>query len=221
MLEASPRDLELSDGAVRVAGDPGTSIPLAQIAEALRPDQAARWGLEPSMTADGWHTTDHMCYPYGLHIAVVRVDAETGQVIAERLLVAYDVGRAINPMLVEGQIVGGAAQGLGGALLEEFRYDDAGQPLCTTFMDYLLPTRAEMPPVDVLITEDAPSPRNPLGVKGAGEGGTTAMGAAIAAAIDAALGVPLGVKELPVRPEAALRLAKAARRQSTSEPGGA
>jgi CO/xanthine dehydrogenase Mo-binding subunit len=221
MLEASPRDLELSDGAVRVAGDPDTGISLAQISEALRPDQAARWGLEPSLTADGWHTTDHMCYPYGLHIAVVRVDAGTGQVIAERLLVAYDVGRAVNPMLVEGQIVGGAAQGLGGALLEEFRYDDAGHPQCTTFMDYLLPTRAEMPPVDVLITEDAPSPRNPLGVKGAGEGGTTAMGAAIAAAIDAALGVPLGVKELPVHPEAALRLAKAARRESTSEPGGA
>jgi CO/xanthine dehydrogenase Mo-binding subunit len=221
MLEANPRDLELSDGAVQVAGDPEVRISLAQIAAALRPDQAARWGMEPSLTADGWHTTDHMCYPYGLHLAVVRVDTETGQVIAERLLVAYDVGRAINPMLVEGQIVGGAAQGLGGALLEEFRYDDAGHPQCTTFMDYLLPTRAEMPPVDVLVTEDAPSPRNPLGVKGAGEGGTTAMGAAIAAAIDAALGVPLGVIELPVRPEAALRLAKAARPGSTSEPGGA
>ena len=221
MLEANPRDLELSDGAVQVAGDPEVRISLAQIAAALRPDQAARWGMEPSLTADGWHTTEHMCYPYGLHLAVVRVDTETGQVIAERLLVAYDVGRAINPMLVEGQIVGGAAQGLGGALLEEFRYDDAGQPQCTTFMDYLLPTRAEMPPVDVLVTEDAPSPRNPLGVKGAGEGGTTAMGAAIAAAIDAALGVPLGVIELPVRPEAALRLAKTARRGSTSEPGGA
>jgi CO/xanthine dehydrogenase Mo-binding subunit len=221
MLQASPRDLELSGGAVRVAGDPRVSVSLAQIAGALRPDQAARWGLEPSLAAEGWHTTDHMCYPYGLHLAVVRVDTETGQVVVEKLLVAYDVGRAVNPMLVEGQIVGGAAQGLGGALLEEFRYDDAGQPLCATFMDYLLPTRAEMPPVDVLVTEDAPSPRNPLGVKGAGEGGTTAMGAAIAAAVDAALGVALGVVELPVRPEAALRLAEGARGGPTSEPGGA
>jgi len=221
MLEASPRDLELSGGVVRVAGDPGVSITLARIAAGLRPDQAARWGLEPSLAAEGWHTSDHMCYPYGLHLAVVQVDTETGQVVVEKLLVAYDVGRAINPMLVEGQIVGGAAQGLGGALLEEFRYDDAGQPLCATFMDYLLPTRAEMPSVDVLVTEDAPSPRNPLGVKGAGEGGTTAMGAAIAAAVDAALGVALGVVELPVRPEAALRLVKAAGRGSTSEPGGA
>ncbi len=221
MLEASPRDLELSGGVVRVAGDPGVSITLARIAAGLRPDQAARWGLEPSLAAEGWHTSDHMCYPYGLHLAVVQVDTETGQVVVEKLLVAYDVGRAINPMLVEGQIVGGAAQGLGGALLEEFRYDDAGQPLCATFMDYLLPTRAEMPSVDVLVTEDAPSPRNPLGVKGAGEGGTTAMGAAIAAAVDAALGVALGVVELPVRPEAALRLVKAAGRGSASEPGGA
>jgi len=197
------------------------SITLARIAAGLRPDQAARWGLEPSLAAEGWHTSDHMCYPYGLHLAVVQVDTETGQVVVEKLLVAYDVGRAINPMLVEGQIVGGAAQGLGGALLEEFRYDDAGQPLCATFMDYLLPTRAEMPSVDVLVTEDAPSPRNPLGVKGAGEGGTTAMGAAIAAAVDAALGVALGVVELPVRPEAALRLVKAAGRGCASEPGGA
>jgi CO/xanthine dehydrogenase Mo-binding subunit len=88
-------------------------------------------------------------------------------------------------------------------------------------MHCLLPTLAEMPPVDVLVTEDAPSPRNPLGVKGAGEGGTTAMGAAIAAAVDAALGVALGVVELPVRPEAALRLAEGARGGPTSEPGGA
>jgi carbon-monoxide dehydrogenase medium subunit len=97
----------------------------------------------------------------------------------------------------------------------------ARQPLCATFMDYLLPTRADMPPVDVLVTEDAPSPRNALGVKGAGEGGTTAMGAAIAAAVAAALGVALGVVELPVRPEAVLRLAEGARAGPTSEPGGA
>jgi CO/xanthine dehydrogenase Mo-binding subunit len=161
-----------------------------------------------------------MCYPYGLHIAVVRVDRGTGQVTAERLLVAYDIGRAVNPMTVEGQIVGGAAQGLGGALLEEFRYDADGQPQCTTFMDYLMPTRAEIPPVDVLITADAPSPRNPLGVKGAGEGGTTAMGAAIAAAVDAAVGAPGGVLELPVRAEAVLALLRSAGRRSAFPNGG-
>lgn len=206
MLEADPRDLEFAQGAVHVTGDPLARVSIAEISAALRPDQAARWGLTPSLSAGGWHTTTHMCYPYGLHVAVVRVDRGTGRVHAERLFVAYDVGRAVNPMLVEGQIVGGAAQGLGGALLEAFCYDTDGQPQCTTFMDYLMPTRAEMPPVDVLITSDAPSPRNPLGVKGAGEGGATAIGAAIAAAIDAAIGVPGGVRELPVSAEAVLAL---------------
>jgi CO/xanthine dehydrogenase Mo-binding subunit len=219
MLEADPRDLEFTDGGVRVIGDPATRVPIGEIAAALRPDQAARWGLTPSLTAEGWHTTDHMCYPYGLHIAVVRVDRGTGQVTAEKLLVAYDIGRAVNPMMVEGQIVGGAAQGLGGALLEEFRYDADGQPQCTTFMDYLMPTRAEVPPVDVLITTDAPSPRNPLGVKGAGEGGTTAMGAAIAAAVDAALEAPGGVLELPVRAETVLALLRSADPKPTSPSG--
>jgi CO/xanthine dehydrogenase Mo-binding subunit len=220
MLEADPRDLEFTAGGVQVVGDPAARVPIGEIAAALRPDQAARWGLAPSLAAEGWHTSDHMCYPYGLHIAVVRVDRGTGQVTAEKLLVAYDIGRAVNPMMVEGQIVGGAAQGLGGALLEEFRYDADGQPQCTTFMDYLMPTRAEMPPVDVLITTDAPSPRNPLGVKGAGEGGTTAMGAAIAAAVDAAIGAPGGVLELPVRPEAVLALLRSAGPGSTRTSGG-
>ncbi len=178
-------------------------------------------GLSPGLSAQEWHLSDHMCYPYGLHMAVVRVDAGTGQTTVERLLIAYDVGRAVNPMLVEGQIVGGAAQGLGGALLEEFRYDDHGQPQCTTFMDYLLPTRAEMPPVDVLITEDAPSPRNPLGVKGAGEGGTTAIGAAIAAAIDAAIGAPMAVRDLPVGSETTWQLCRGvAAATGTSKEGG-
>ena len=142
-----------------------------------------------------------MNYPYGVHIAVTRVDAETGAVDIERYLVAYDVGKAVNPMLIEGQIVGGCAQGIGGALFEEFLYDERGEPLSVTFADYLMPTAREMPPVEVLISEDAPSPLNPLGLKGAGEGGVNAVGAAIAAAIDDALGMPNAVTELPVTPQ--------------------
>ncbi|MDE0652155.1 MAG: xanthine dehydrogenase family protein molybdopterin-binding subunit [bacterium] len=145
--------------------------------------------------------TDHMTYPYGAHAAVVRVDAGTGGVAVERYIVAYDVGRAVNPMLVEGQIIGGVAQGVGGALLELFAYDADGQPLATSFMDYLMPTVAEQPPVEVLLSEDAPSPLNPLGLKGAGEGGTTACGAAIAAAIDDAISRPGAVTSLPATPE--------------------
>ena len=142
-----------------------------------------------------------MTYPYGVHVAVVRVDRDTGAVALERYLVAYDIGKAVNPMLVEGQLVGGVVQGFGGALLEEFLYDGRGEPLCVSFDTYLMPTAREVPPVAVLITEDAPSPTNPLGLKGAGEGGANAVGAAVAAAIDDALSMPGSVTQLPVTPQ--------------------
>jgi carbon-monoxide dehydrogenase large subunit/6-hydroxypseudooxynicotine dehydrogenase subunit gamma len=136
-----------------------------------------------------------------VHIAVVRVDRDTGGITVERYLVAYDIGKAVNPMLVEGQIAGGFAQGLGGALLEEFHYDERGEPLAVNFADYLMPTAREVPALEVIITEDAPSPLNPLGLKGAGEGGVNAAGAAIASAIDAAIGVPGAVTRLPMTPQ--------------------
>ena len=131
-----------------------------------------------------------MTYPYGVHAAVVAIDRETGAVDVERYLIGYDVGRAVNPMLIEGQLVGGFAQGLGGALFEEFCYDDRGEPLSTTFADYLVPSAHDIPAMELLLTEDAPSPRNPLGLKGAGEGGVNAVGAAIASAIDDASASP-------------------------------
>jgi aerobic carbon-monoxide dehydrogenase large subunit len=115
-------------------------------------------------------------------------------------MVVYDIGKAINPMLVEGQILGGVAQGIGGALFEEFLYDENGQPISVTFADYLIPTANEIPPVEVIITEDAPSPLNPLGLKGAGEAGINAVGAVIASAIDDALGHEIFVSKLPVTP---------------------
>jgi aerobic carbon-monoxide dehydrogenase large subunit len=104
-------------------------------------------------------------------------------------------------MLIQGQIVGGVAQGIGGALLEEFVYDDQGQPLATSLVDYLVPTCREVPDVEVLVREDSPSPLNPLGVKGAGEGGITAVGATLASAIDAALQLPGAVDRLPITPD--------------------
>jgi aerobic carbon-monoxide dehydrogenase large subunit len=114
----------------------------------------------------------------------------------------YDVGRAINPMLIQGQLAGGFVQGLGGALFEEFVYNEDGDPLSTTFADYLMPTLHEVPKFEVQIFEDAPSPFNPLGVKGAGEGGSNAVGAAIAAAVGDALGRPTAVTHLPIYPQA-------------------
>jgi CO/xanthine dehydrogenase Mo-binding subunit len=155
---------------------------------------------KPPVSAEGWFRATHMNYPYGVHAAIVRVDEATSGMVLERFIVACDIGRAVNPMLVEGQLAGGAVQGIGGALLEEFLYDENGQPLATTFADYLMPTCAEVPPIEVLLTEDAPSPLNPLGVKGAGEGGINAAGAAIAAAVDEALGRPGAVTRLPITP---------------------
>ena len=142
-----------------------------------------------------------MVYPYGVHVAVVRVDADTGNVAIERYAIAYDIGKAVNPKLVEGQITGGLAQGVGGALLEEFRYDQNGEPLSVTFADYLMPTAREVPEVSIIVSEDAPSPLNPLGLKGAGEGGANPVGAVIASAIDDALQRPGAVTHLPVTPQ--------------------
>jgi carbon-monoxide dehydrogenase large subunit/6-hydroxypseudooxynicotine dehydrogenase subunit gamma len=132
---------------------------------------------------------------------VVQVDRDTGAVHVERYAIAYDIGRAINPALVKGQLVGGFAQGLGGALLEEFTYNERGDPLATTFADYLMPTVRETPKVEVMLREDYASPLNPLGIKGAGESGITGVGAAIASAIDEAIGLPGAVTALPVTPQ--------------------
>ena len=114
-------------------------------------------------------------------------------------------------MLIEGQIIGGCGEGLGGALFEEFLYDDRGEPLCVTLADYLMVTAQEMPPVTVLICEDAPSPLNSLGIKGAGEGGANAVGAAIAAAVDHALGMSGAVRALPLTPAVVKQLLKTKR----------
>jgi len=199
MLEASPADLVSDDGAVSVRGDPAARVTLAEIARATAPaSRYLRPGEPAGLSARRRFEVTHMTYPYGVHIAVVDVDAGTGRVEVLRYLVAYEVGRAINPALVEGQLRGGAAQGIGGALLEEFCYDDAGQPQSATFMDYRMPTAAEVPPIDVLVTQDAPAPGNPLGVRGAGEGGVSAAGAVLASAVRDALGLAGSVGQLPL-----------------------
>jgi carbon-monoxide dehydrogenase large subunit/6-hydroxypseudooxynicotine dehydrogenase subunit gamma len=186
--------LEISDGRVARRDSPDAiSMGLGEVARAMGPGPGG-------LTAEGWFETRHQNFPYGVHVAVVKVDRETGGVDVEKFLIAYDVGRAVNPMLVEGQLSGGFAQGLGGALLEEFQYDGRGQPLSVTLADYLMPTLAETPLADVVLTEEAPSPLNPLGLKGAGEGGITGVGAAVAAAIDDAIGQPGAVTRLPVTP---------------------
>jgi aerobic carbon-monoxide dehydrogenase large subunit len=202
ILEAAEEDLEVHDGSVGVRGDPSARLTLAEIARAAEP--ASGWlksGEPAGLSARRRFEVSRMTYPYGAHAAVVEVDPGTGQVRVLRYLVAYEVGRAINPMLVEGQLRGGVAQGIGGALFEEFSYDDAGQPQAITFIEYRMPTAAEVPPVDVILSQDAPSPGNPLGVMGAGEGGVNAVGAAVANAVRDALGLDGGVGQLPLTPD--------------------
>lgn len=204
-LDTTPECLDIRNGEIWILGkdntpDTQSKFTLGSLAVQMAPSLRVAQGEMPGLSDEGWFASEHMNYPYGIHVAMLNVDPDTGGVKLERYLVAYDVGRAINPMLIEGQIHGGLAQGIGGALFEEFCYDDQGQPLSLTFADYLIPTAREMPHVSVLITEDAPSPLNPLGVKGAGEGGVTAAGAAIASAIDDAIGIPGAIRSLPVTP---------------------
>jgi carbon-monoxide dehydrogenase large subunit len=190
LMQTSADKLNIVDGEIVHIGG-GPSMPLGEVARAL----------PEGLSAEDTFESAHMVYPYGVHVAAVRVDAETGGVAIERYVMAYDIGKAVNPKLVEGQIAGGLAQGLGGALLEEFLYDENGEPLSVTFADYLMPTAREVPPSTILITEDAPSPLNPLGLKGAGEGGANPVGAVIASAIDDAIGISGAVTALPVTPQ--------------------
>lgn len=217
LLQKPSDELDVIDGRVCSSDGLGPSIALGELAAQLAPASSTRGDREPGLSTVAWYHNKHMNYPYGVHIPMVVVDPETGGVKVEKYAIAYDVGRAVNPALVEGQIVGGLAQGLGGALLEEFTYDKAGQPLSVTLADYLVVTAAEMPAVSVLICEDAPSPLNPLGLKGAGEGGVNAAGAAIASAIDDALQRPGLVDRLPATPQyLKRRLAEYVSRQAPS-----
>jgi carbon-monoxide dehydrogenase large subunit/6-hydroxypseudooxynicotine dehydrogenase subunit gamma len=202
LMQATPEALDIVDGRVVRKDQPaGPSMSLGEIAGHLAPTSKTLGDREPGLWAEGWFRVEHQVYPYDIHFAVVKVDRDTGGVQVERYMIAYDIGRAINPALVKGQIVGGFAQGLGGALLEEFTYSERGDPLATTFADYLMPTAQETPGVEVMLREDYTSPLNPLGIKGAGESGITGVGAAIASAIDAAIGMPGAVTALPVTPQ--------------------
>src|SRR5271163_2651296 len=200
LLQATPDDLDIVGGVVRRRDGFGASISLGAVATALLPTSKTLAGREPGLSAEGWFEVERQVYPYGSHVAVVKVDGDTGSVAVERYVIGYDIGRAINPMLVKGQIVGGFTQGLGGALMEEFRYSENGDPLAVTFADYLMPTARETPEVEIVLTEDFPTDLNPLGIKGAGESGITGVGAAIASAVDAAIGMPGAITALPITP---------------------
>jgi CO/xanthine dehydrogenase Mo-binding subunit len=208
-LEIDAADLMVSEGRILAKGAPERSLNFVDLYRLALPGPALKAGITPGIVEEDFFATDKRPFPYGVHVCVVEVDKETGKIRILDYVVMEDVGRKINPMIIEGQMAGGLAQGIGGAMLEEFVYSEDGQPLATNFMDYLLPTATEMPKAKFISTEDFPSPHNPLGVKGAGEGGITAAGAALANAVSNALGVE--VTKLPLKPDYILELVNKSR----------
>ncbi len=203
-LEAAPADLTFEDGRIAVRGMPDRKLGLAEvatIASTPRPGYAMPGGLEPGLEATAYVPVPQSTYSSGAHAAVVEVDAETGAVRIVRYVAVDDCGTIINPAVVEGQIHGGVAHGIGNALLERVVYDAAGQLLTGTLMDYALPRAVDVPALEAhhVVT---PSPLNPLGVKGAGEGGTLPAPAAIANAVaDALRSLGIELTEMPLTPE--------------------
>jgi carbon-monoxide dehydrogenase large subunit len=202
LLEASPDDLEMRDGRIDIAGAPGSGITLREVAEAVSgvPGYALPGRFEPGLESMQHFMPSALTYGMGCHAVEVEVDIDICAVRILHYVVVNDSGRIINPMIVEGQIVGGVAHGIGNALLEWMGYDDRAQPITTTFAEYLLPGSTDVPNVEVLLPE-FPSPLNPLGVKGVGESGCVPAAGAIVSAIENAL-APFDVKieEYPVTP---------------------
>jgi carbon-monoxide dehydrogenase large subunit len=211
-LEAAPADIEIADGTVFVRGALSSALPLARLIQASMPTFARPGVASPDFEASAYHHVPTVTYASAVHVAQVEVDPGTGHVRLVRYVVAHDCGKIINPLIVEGQVHGGVAQGVGGALFEEMVYDEQGQLLTGSLMDYLVPTSMELPRIETVHLE-CPSPRNPLGVKGLGEGGAISPPAAIANAIEDAL-APLGVRitGTPVSPARLLALIEAQRR---------
>jgi carbon-monoxide dehydrogenase large subunit len=202
LLEAPADEIELDGGRAFVRGVPTRGASLGELAVAANPlrfAMPAEWE-GPGLEAVRYFTPPRGTFSNGVHACIIEVDPDTGQLRLHAYAVVHDCGRVINPMILEGQIHGGVAQGLGGAFWEKLAYDDQAQPLSTTFMDYLLPTACEVPDLAVAHVE-TPSPLNPLGVKGAGEAGVIPVAAAVAQAIEDAL-EPIGVRvaEAPLSP---------------------
>ncbi len=213
MLEAAEEDLEIVDGEVRVVGAPQLSVKLGELARVLKgaPGYAFPPGIDPGLDASATFRVDQLAYSNACHVVEVEVDAETGGVSILRYIALQDAGRRVNPLIVEGQVHGGIAHGVGNAVLEWMGYDAGGQPVTTTFADYLMPTATELPNFETLYRE-SPSPHNPLGVKGVGEVGVIPAAAAVISAIEDALS-PFGVRiaHMPVMPHELVELiAKAA-----------
>ncbi|MGY9014309.1 MAG: molybdopterin cofactor-binding domain-containing protein, partial [Rhodospirillales bacterium] len=203
ILETEAGDLEIEDGIVRDTGNRNINISLGDLALKLAPMTGGPIpeGFKPSLEATSYETSKDLPTASGSNVCEVDVDVGTGEVRILRYSVAHDCGRKINPMIVEGQIIGGVIHGIGNALFEQMLYDERGQPLTTNYGEYLMPLGSEMPRVDI-VHQETPSPLNPLGLKGAGEGGTIPAAAAVVSAIENAL-EPFGIEidYYPVTPQ--------------------
>jgi carbon-monoxide dehydrogenase large subunit len=208
VLEAAEHDLEIADGEVRVVGAPQLSIKLGELARILKgaPGYGFPADIEPGLDASVNWRTDALAYANACHVAEVEVDPDTGGIKLLKYVALQDSGTLINPLLVDGQVRGGVAHGIGNAVLEWMGYDETGQPLTTSFADYLLPSATEVPTIATLYKE-TPSPLNPLGAKGAGEVSTIPAAAAVISAIEDAL-QPFGVRiaQTPVTPQKLVEL---------------
>jgi carbon-monoxide dehydrogenase large subunit len=217
LLEAAPEDIELADGKFQVRGSPDKAMTMAEISGAAHiPPNELPADIEPGLEENAFYDPENFVFPFGAHACVVEVDAETGKVEVVSYHSVDDCGPAINPMLIEGQVHGGIVHAIGQALYEQVVYDADGQLVTSTFVDYALPTAAELPSFDTDRTETV-SPTNSLGVKGVGEAGTIAATPAVAAAVLDAL-APLGVKDLDM-PFTPVRVWEAI--QAASGNGGA
>lgn len=227
MLETAPHDLDIADGKVFVTRAPQRTLPLTEVCQTIyrKPFSPAALGIEPGLESTRYfrmqnisHIPDergrvntYPSYPYAVGIVVVEVDVETGVITPLRYVLVHDSGTIINPLLVEGQVVGGTVQGIGGVLYEELAYDENGQFLTGTFMDYTMPTATEVPPIEVY-HQETPSPFTPLGTKGAGESAVSAPFGALVSAVEDALS-PFGIviTETPLTPNRVWRLIQEAK----------
>ncbi|MEJ7650210.1 MAG: aerobic carbon-monoxide dehydrogenase large subunit [Nakamurella sp.] len=234
-LECSADDLQIEDGVVSMKGNPSVSIPLGQVAVLSNPlryafDEAAKAatqfarpadpsvppvpeGREPGLEGKDYYSPPRSTFASGMHAAIVEIDDETSEIRIEKYCVVHDCGNLINPMIVEGQVHGGVAQGIGGALYEIMAYDEYGQLQNASFMDFLMPYVTEIPQLE-LGHQQTPSPLNPLGIKGAGEAGVIPVAAVIASAVENALG--MRISAMPLNPSLLhdLRAAAAAAAES-------
>jgi carbon-monoxide dehydrogenase large subunit len=231
VLEVGPGDLELVEGRVRVKGTPSRGLSLAALSIASNPIRYAYGahapdlpatlparegpplppGEEPGLEATKYFSPPHATFASGVHAAIIEIDIHTGIVKVRKYVVQHDCGKLVNPTIVEGQICGGVAQGIGGSFYEHMDYDENGQLLNGTYMDFLMPYATEVPHLEIDHIE-TPSPINPLGVKGAGEAGCIPVPALMAAAIEDAL-APFGarVDHMPLTPDEIRKLALSGR----------